>query len=288
MIVNNIRTSVAAAGVLVILLLSVSLVVLWQSGTFGSRVDAPTLGQGPVVQEEVALTDPPSLDAQLVKAEADGDLAKLTALLEAGADVNAESSPGRPVLFLAVVRGNVDVVRLLLDHGADVNAETVDGAILVKAAHEGHREIVEMLLDAGADINATGRAWAPDDSALYAAALGRHGDIARLLVERGADVNQADSLGETPLLVAVGRGQPEIVTLLLENGADIDHQTNEGMTALHLAAYTPAVGASHPEIAQILIDNGATFNIKDAKGRTPLDIASSDVAELLRQAGAQE
>lgn len=303
-IMNNIRTSAATVGALAVLALLVGVFILWQAGSFGSRVQLPLLNQGPAAQEEVVLSDQ---DEELLKALANDDVDELATLLEAGADPNAQSSPGRPVLYLATVRGNAEAAKLLIDHGADVQAETVDGAILVKAAVEGQREIVEMLLDDGADVNATGRNWTPEDTALLAAANHGHQDIAELLVERGADVNYLDSHGGTALMTAAALGRPEIVTLLLENGADslIDHQEVEtytsgigttqewpaGGTALHFAAYggygTPE---NKLEVVRILIEHGAALNIEDEDGRTPLDLAvpGSEIWQLLREAGAIE
>ena len=293
---NNVRTSVAAVGALAVLALVVGAVAWWQSSGFGTGLEAPAIGQGPAL----TLSGQSELDERVIKAIGEGDTADLAAALEEGADPNAESSPGRPALFLAVSRENAQAARLLIDAGADVNADTVDGSILVRAAHEGHQEIVEMLLDTGADINATGRSWTPDDSALYAAADRGHTDIATLLVDRGADVNQLNSLGETALMAAASRAYPEIVTLLLENGAQTDIQTTQstrgwrigtepaGATALHVAAYggygTPE---NSLETVRLLIDSGASLEIKDAEGRTPLDIAEPQIAELLREAGAQ-
>lgn len=277
-IMNNVRTSVAAVGALAVLALIVGAVAWWQSSGLGSGVQAPTIGEGPAL----SLSSQDELDEQVVQAIGQGDVAALAAALDEGADPNAESSPGRPALYLASRRGNTDAVRLLIDHGADVHAETLGGGILVSATLEGHREVVEILLDSGTDINATGTANFPDSAALHAAAEQGYRDIAELLIERGAEINQTNSIGETPLHPAVGWNRPEIVSLLLDNGADIDYQANDGWTALHVAANFNAV-----EPARILIETGAALNLENEDGETPLDMARPAVAELLRAAGAQ-
>ncbi|MEJ2754135.1 MAG: ankyrin repeat domain-containing protein [Chloroflexota bacterium] len=101
-------------------------------------------------------------------------------------------------------------------------------------------------------------------------------------------MNQPDpEFGETPLIPAAARNLPEIVALLLVNGADIDHQDNLGRTALHYAAFSKYGGISSPAAAKLLIDHGAALDIEDNEGLTPLDIALPDVAELLREAGAE-
>lgn len=267
---------------LVVMVVALALLALFAGAVSGCQQgDSDTAAQ----ESE----DQVSPDEQLIKAIGAGDTAALAAALKEGADANAESTPGRPALFLAASRGNAQAARLLIDAGADVRADTVDGAILVTAAREGHREIVEMLLDAGVDIESIGRAWeGGDGTALWAAAVNGHAEVGEMLVERGADVNTEDTDGISALMLAAANDMPQLVELLLENGAEIDHQADSGRTALHGAALHIYRGISSPESARVLIAHGAALDIQDAEGRTPLDIAQPDVAEILRAAGAAE
>ena len=89
----------------------------------------------------------------------------VTALLDAGADVNAKitgnfsDSQGSTALHFAASKGNEDVVAVLLGRGAaidSVSVANVRGAVavtpLVVAADEGHAAVVRTLIDAGADV----------------------------------------------------------------------------------------------------------------------------------------
>ena len=81
-----------------------------------------------------------------------------TALLDAGADVNARSSNEMGVLPLhsAVSAGNDGVVAVLIEAGADVNAVQRERyTALHGAAHNGAEATVDRLLAAGADRTAT-------------------------------------------------------------------------------------------------------------------------------------
>ena len=86
-----------------------------------------------------------------------------------------------------------------------------------------------------------------------------------------------------------GTVNTELLDLMLKHGADVNAQvngadkysgrvsyawrepnftqSNEGMTALHVAARS-----QNPTLVQYLLDHGARTNIIDASGRTPLDV----------------
>src|SRR4029434_278469 len=85
----------------------------------------------------------------------DESLAMVTALIEAGADVNSpDADYGHTALFWASARGNKNSVKLLLAQpGIKLDAADIDGdTALLAAAEHGHAEIIEMLLKAGADV----------------------------------------------------------------------------------------------------------------------------------------
>jgi ankyrin repeat protein len=88
----------------------------------------------------------------------DESLAMVTALIQAGADVNSPDPDYRhTALFWASARGNKDSVKLLLAQPRiKLDAINIDGdTALMAAAEHGHAEIAEMLLKAGADVSIT-------------------------------------------------------------------------------------------------------------------------------------
>ena len=85
-------------------------------------------------------------------------LAMVTALIQAGADVNSPLPDYHDTaLFRASFKGNKDLVKLLLAQpGIQLDAINIDGdTALMAAAEKGHLEIAEMLLKAGAKVNIT-------------------------------------------------------------------------------------------------------------------------------------
>ena len=86
----------------------------------------------------------------------DESLAMVTALIEAGADVNSPHADYRhTALFWASFKGNKTLVRLLLAQpGIKLDVINIDGdTALMAAAEHGHAEIVELLLKAGANVS---------------------------------------------------------------------------------------------------------------------------------------
>jgi len=88
----------------------------------------------------------------------DESLAMVTALIEAGADVNSpDADYGFTALFWASARGNKNSTALLLAQpGIKLDVIDTDGdTALMAAAEHGHAEIAEMLLKAGANVSLT-------------------------------------------------------------------------------------------------------------------------------------
>ena len=81
-----------------------------------------------------------------------GDVARVRALLDAGAPIDAPGRHGVTPLLLAATKGHLDAVRLLIERGAAVNArEGFFRATPVEMALSGgHREVALLLLARGA------------------------------------------------------------------------------------------------------------------------------------------
>ncbi|HKO47622.1 MAG TPA: ankyrin repeat domain-containing protein [Polyangiaceae bacterium] len=73
------------------------------------------------------------------------------------------------------------------------------------------------------------------------------------LVRAGVDVNCFTAEGLTPLMIAAGRGRPQLVELLLTAGAQVlVVEPRAGATALHKAALS-----GNPDVVGLLLDHGA-------------------------------
>ncbi|MEO6034598.1 MAG: ankyrin repeat domain-containing protein, partial [Verrucomicrobiota bacterium] len=123
--------------------------------------------------------------------------------------ISARNGPNRTPLCIAAMRGQTNAVEFLITHGADVN-------------DKGFFELTPL-----------------GDMAMYGMTNDqRCAGIATILLAHGAEVNPMDGYGATPLLHAVEMRKSQLARVLLEHGAT---QTltykgaNSGTTPLHMA-----------------------------------------------------
>ena len=111
--------------------------------------------------------------------------------------------------------GDLNRVCALLDGGADVNALDEHGqTALMNAAHRGDADLVQILIQRGAKLNNTAKYRL---TALMLAVINNHAEVVRLLVNAGADKEIKGSKGHferTPLQYAEENGKPDLVTIL--------------------------------------------------------------------------
>ncbi|KAG9852947.1 purine and uridine phosphorylase, partial [Aureobasidium melanogenum] len=159
-------------------------------------------------------------------------------LLDAGADLDAQSDYGTP-LHAASEMGHDKIVQMLLDAGADLDAQSDYGTPLRAASFSGHDKIVQMLLSKGADVNQGG----PRNTPLRAASFWGHDKIVQILLSKGADVNQGGPQN-TPLQAASEMGHDKIVQMLLDKGVDIG-QYDTAIQAAHREGHDSIVQMLH-------------------------------------------
>ena len=154
----------------------------------------------------------------LHEATRDGDLEQVRALIDAGADLDAQGDNGETPLITAIIEGHVLVASLLIDRGAGIQARNKGGFTpLHAAAYANAIEIAEKLLSRGADVkDQMNKAGV---TPLSVASEEGHPGLVKVLIGHGADLEAGERNGYTPLTRALWRGQNEVVALLQRSGA---------------------------------------------------------------------
>ncbi len=153
-------------------------------------------------------------------------------------------------VFDAIEAGNISAVKAFLNDIEDINEISDDwnSSFLEAACEYGQLEIAKILLEQGAD---------PDDglvsTPLAIAAGNQQSELVQLLIESGANVNEVIEDGITPLICAVAAHDLKCVKILLDAGADINAEDDLGNRAyerartVEMRAYLRSQGASTEE-----------------------------------------
>jgi serine/threonine-protein phosphatase 6 regulatory ankyrin repeat subunit B len=233
--------------------------------------------------EDIIVVNP--IDYKTYFSAADhGDVAKLTELLDAGANVEEETMRGWTALIMAIMKGHIEIVKLLLNRGADINHRSCSLPPLVHAiAKEANLEIMKLLLDHGANpLFVSGK---EQKNALHwAASEGALGAI-EILLDRGMDIEAKSRRGCTPLILAADVGQARAAELLLKRGANPLVRSENGGTPLIWAACH-----NHLDAIKLFLDADPNMDAVDNFGHSAVFLAayfgSLEVLDFLLEHGA--
>ncbi|PIN26052.1 26S proteasome regulatory complex, subunit PSMD10 [Handroanthus impetiginosus] len=236
----------------------------------------------------ISCCDESQLTSLLRIAAVNGKSHFISALIEAGGDVNDRDSGGESVMSLAIKSGNSEIVQILIESGCVIDNK-IDRFLHV-AAEMNSVDLMEVLCLGYVDIDLNS-INSHGQTALHLAAINNHMEALQFLVSVGSDIDIADEEGYTPLHYAASEGHFETVEYLLNHSVFAKHAvTKEGKTAfclavekgnshlydslhlgdfLHRAARIDDVHAMKSCLAQ-----GAKVNGRDQNGWTPLHRAS--------------
>jgi len=140
-------------------------------------------------------------------------------------------------LHYAVVRDNVEVVKILLNNGANIDHQNAYGnSALHIAASEGSLQCLTLLLALNANVVIVNHKLS---SPLHFACYNRSIPLSFIqsLVEKGADIESTDHRDLTPLLVACVSGRDDIIAYLLSLGSNSKVVDSEGRSMIKILEF---------------------------------------------------
>ncbi|NJM43202.1 MAG: ankyrin repeat domain-containing protein [Brachymonas sp.] len=168
--------------------------------------------------------------------------------------------------FKAIALDDERSVQSLIQRGFDPN--TIDpnkfhGLFL--ALREPSPKVAQVLINAPKiDVN---HLTEQGESPLMMAVFKGQVELAAQLIKLGADVNKT---GWTPLHYAATSGHTQLVKILLENHAYIDSESPNKTTPLMMAAHYGT-----PGVVKLLLEEGADVSLKNELGMTAIDFAQA-------------
>lgn len=198
----------------------------------------------------------------LIEAAKNGDLEKVKKLIQEGAYIDDRGAEGKTALMHACSNEHLDVVQYLLKQGANVELINNHDS---QAIHYGYKnvDILKELLKYGADINYQDYYG---NTPLHLTISFHKINVAKYIINNtDANLNIKDKGNYAPILIAVSKGNVEIVRELIKKGALISIQNDSGHTPLHYAS-----GDGSISIIKELLKAGSNIDAPDFSGHTPL------------------
>ncbi|KAK6822842.1 hypothetical protein PG987_014387 [Apiospora arundinis] len=178
-----------------------------------------------------------------------------TFLIEQGAEVNYYFPGDMSLLLRAVVRGNIDMIRLLIERDANVSLDESDTLLLANAVTHGNIDMAELLIKRGRfSINTNTQGGR---TCLHIASARGYIGIVKLLVDQGADINTVSEDGLTSLTLASTGGYIDTVKFLVERGADVNKRGYVQGRGFGEAPLSSAYTRGHVDVVKFLVDQGA-------------------------------
>ncbi|XP_046558661.1 ankyrin repeat domain-containing protein 50-like [Haliotis rubra] len=172
-------------------------------------------------------------------------------LVKNGSDLSAVDSDGNNILHIACIGGHVEIVKYILTNvSVDNNSRGCNGMTPVMlAANSGHMQVFELLAEQGCllpTVDRNGR------SILHYACVGNNVAIVDFILKKNiVFVDGEDSMGKTPVMLAVECGHRDVFQLLVPKQCHIHKACRGGNNILHTSC---ALG--HVDIVKCILTQG--------------------------------
>ena len=199
-------------------------------------------------------------------------------------NINEVDSFGNNLLYYAIEKKDIDMVRFLIDSGINVNTKNKEGiSIFDYTLKNKNDEILKILIENNCipldELDSDGNT--PLIKIINSDKPDNMKNLVEIMVKNGANINIIDSDGYYPLIHAIKKKSFPIVKILVDNGS-MNIEDKEGKTPLNYGLNIK-YGESGPKIRKYLYDNGfKNFNFNHITSDEMSTIISHNELPILK------
>ncbi len=196
---------------------------------------------------------------------------KLLKKMLAKSPIKSQRNPKKieHLLFIAIEKDRTDLIHQLLNRAKKLNLTGLINRGLMSAVKEQNAKSVNLFLSI--------KKGKLDDRLLSLSISERHFDVTKMLLKKGLFVDWQNEKGETPLMLAAQKSNPEAMSILLEKNAKIALADKQGLTALMWATKKDCL-----ECVQQLVLKGANPETQSNKGNNAVMFAAQKSDAILQ------
>ncbi|PAA83693.1 hypothetical protein BOX15_Mlig016864g1 [Macrostomum lignano] len=192
--------------------------------------------------------------------------------IELKCNVETKNNKGKTATSIAVEQGSVEALNYLISVGGNLGNITKTGeTTTMQAAKGNHLEVMKVISTSASQSNVNSTDINGKTAVHFAALSGRLEIIEFLKNEIKANCDLADKNGNTPFMLAAGKGHKSVAEKLLDFGADIHLRNKNGENSAYLA-----VKGNHADMLRYLSMKSCYLDQEDKNGVTPLMLACKE------------
>lgn len=183
-----------------------------------------------------------------------------------------------PPIILAVVKENIELLKLIHENGGDMDALSSDYASSLNIAiSTNKKKVLDYVIKYTKNVENNGPEG--DNNPLIASIVDGNFDIVEQIIDKGYDVNKTNRFLETMCHIILDSNAPKDTIYKILNKGDLNIQNIDGVTPLHLLL------SKHNwrDFSTLLRSKKLDIFVKNSEGKTPFSfIKNEDISDFIK------